>query len=117
MLAVFAPAARWAHATVLAASALLLAVLFWVAGNEAVLQSAAQASRLARVSLGGGFWLLVVLAVLAAADAVQRLGFAPAARTTVFAVLLLPVAALLAGRRILTPCRCSRSTTNRERRV
>ncbi len=97
MLGVFAPAARWAYASVLAASALLLAVLFYVAGNEAVLQSAAQASKLARVSLGGGFWLLVVLAVLAAADAVQRLGLAPVTRTIVFAALLLPVAALLAA--------------------
>jgi len=97
MFAVFAPAARWVHATVLVASAGLLAALFWIAGSEAALQSAAPASGLARVSLGGGFWLLVVLAGLAAADAAQRLDLAPARRTIALAALLLPLAALLAA--------------------
>jgi osmoprotectant transport system permease protein len=52
--AVFAPASRAVHAAVAVATALLLAGLCWLAGNEAALQSTTL-STLARVSLGGGF--------------------------------------------------------------
>jgi osmoprotectant transport system permease protein len=52
---------------------------------------------LARVSLGGGFWALAGLAGLAAADAVQRLGWAPAARAAALATLSLPLLGLLAA--------------------
>ncbi len=52
---------------------------------------------LARVSLGGGFWALAGLTSLAAADALQRLGWAPAARAAALGVLALPLLALLAA--------------------
>jgi osmoprotectant transport system permease protein len=90
----FAPPARWLHALVAVAAALLLTALPWVAGLEAAHRSAALSS-LARVSLGGAFWALLLLAWLAAADAVQRLGLGASARTAVLAAALLPLAALL----------------------
>ena len=40
VLALFAPAARWVHAAVSVAAALLLTALFWLAGDEAARQSA-----------------------------------------------------------------------------
>jgi osmoprotectant transport system permease protein len=96
LLALFAPPRRGVHVAVALASALALALLFALAGDEAARRSAALASNLARVSLGGAFWLLVLIAALAAADAVQRLGLAPTSRTLLLAVLLLmPPAALL----------------------
>jgi osmoprotectant transport system permease protein len=96
VLALFAPAARWVHAAVALASALLFALLLALAGDEAARQSAALPS-LARVSLGGGFWCLALLAGLAAADAVQRLGLATAARTLLLAAVWLAPAVLLAA--------------------
>jgi osmoprotectant transport system permease protein len=96
-LALAAPAARWMHTLVGAASALLIAALCWLAGDEATRQSAALASSLARVSLGGGFWLLALLAWLAASDAITRLQLAPAQRTLAHAAVLLPLIALLAS--------------------
>jgi osmoprotectant transport system permease protein len=83
------------HAAVAVTSALLLALLCWLAGDEAARQSAAGSS-LTRVSLGGGFWLLLLLAWLAASDALQRLGLAPAWRTLAQAGVLLPPLAMLA---------------------
>jgi osmoprotectant transport system permease protein len=93
-LAVFTRPSRRLHALVACAAALLLTLLFWLAGGLAASQAAAL-SGLARVSLGGGFWLLLLLSWLALADAVQRLQLATAARTLVFAAALLPLAALL----------------------
>jgi osmoprotectant transport system permease protein len=94
LLAVFAPPARWLHAAVAIAAALLLAGLTGLAGSEAARQSAALPA-LARVSLGGGFWCLALLTVLAAADALQRLGLSPAWRTLAHAALWLPIVLLL----------------------
>src|SRR5688572_1311771 len=73
VLAMYAPSTRAVHAAVAVAAAVLLAGLCWLAGDEAVRQSG-DGTSLARVSLGGGFWLLVLLAWLAASDALQRLG-------------------------------------------
>ncbi len=96
LFAAFVPPARWLHSAVAVAAALLLAGLLWLAGSVAAQQSSAL-SPLARVSLGGGFWVLALLAWLAAADAVQRLHFSPAWRTLVLACLLLPTALLWAS--------------------
>ena len=93
-LAVFFPSSRWLHGGVAAAAALLLAALAWLAGSEALKQSSAL-SPLARVSLGGGFWVLALMAWLAASDAVQRLGLSPAWRTLAMACVSLPVLLLL----------------------
>jgi osmoprotectant transport system permease protein len=94
--AVFMPTSRAVQAVVAVAAALLLVGLCWLAGHEAALQSATRSS-LARVSLGGGFWVLVLLAWLAACDALQRLGLSPAWRTLAYVGVLLPVTLLLLG--------------------
>ena len=80
MLAAFTRSSRALHAAVAVAAALLLAALLWLAGSEARHQASAL-SPLARVSLGGAFWVLALLCWLAAADAVQRLGLSPGRRT------------------------------------
>lgn len=96
VLAVFTPPARWLHVVVAVASALLLAALLWLAGSEAT-QRSAMLPALARVSLGAGFWVLVLMAWLAVCDAVQRLGLSPAWRTLALASLLLPALLVLAS--------------------
>ncbi len=60
------------HSAVALAAVLLLVGLVWLAGDEAARQSAT-ASPMTRVSLGGGFWVTVMAAWLAAVDALQRL--------------------------------------------
>lgn len=95
-LAVFAPAGRAVDAAVAIAATALLAGLCWLAGDEAARQSAA-ASSLARVSLGGGFWLLVLLAWLATSDALKRLGLAPVWRALAQAAVLVPPVVMLAA--------------------
>jgi osmoprotectant transport system permease protein len=96
VLAAFTPPARWLHGVVAVAAALLLAALLWLAGTEAA-QPSSTLSGLARVSLGGGFWVLALLSWLAASDAVQRLGLSPVSRTLALACLLLPALLLLAS--------------------
>jgi osmoprotectant transport system permease protein len=93
-LAPWLPGSRWLHAAVALAATGLLAGLVAVAGDEAA-RVAALESPLARVSLGGGFWVLVLLAWLVAADALRRLKLRPAGRALVIAGVLLPVLALL----------------------
>jgi osmoprotectant transport system permease protein len=95
-VAAFVPSSRWGHSVVAVAAAVLLAGLTWLAGSEAVQQSSAL-SPLTRVSLGGGFWVLALMAWLAACDAVQRLGLSPAWRTLALGCVLLPALLLLAS--------------------
>ncbi len=110
--AVFWPPQRRSHIAVAIAAAGLLAGLLALAGGfaaelaqgtrsatGAALAAAGQAAApsLARVSLGSSFWALAGLASLAAADALQRLGWAPAARAAALATLALPLLALLAA--------------------
>ena len=78
------------------AAALLLAGLVAAAGQEATLQSR-QASALARISLGGGFWAALLLAWAMAADALQRLPLGRGWRAAVQAAVLLPVPLMLAA--------------------
>jgi osmoprotectant transport system permease protein len=120
MLGVFAPATRLTHTTVAVAASLLLAGLAWMAGREASAQ-ASPLSSLARVSFGGGFWLIALLVWLAAADALQRLGLPPTWHSIAQAALWLPLVALLlsgglnalsllkehANREAFMPCRRS----------
>jgi osmoprotectant transport system permease protein len=96
VLALAMPAKRWVHAAVALAAALALALLTALAGHEAALRVSADAP-LARTSLGGGFWCLALLAWLAAADALQRVALAPAARTLALAGALIVPALLLSG--------------------
>ena len=96
LAAVFAPPRRTVHAAVALAATALLAGLVALAGAEAAHRSALLPT-LARVSLGGGFWLAVLLAWAAAADAVQRLALGRGLHTLAHAAVLLPPALLLAG--------------------
>ncbi|MGK9167503.1 ABC transporter permease [Inquilinus limosus] len=70
--------------------------LVWLAGVQAELL-AAGARPSARTSFGSGFWLLVLAALLAAADAARRLDLGPLARLGVALLLAVPIAALIAG--------------------
>ena len=95
--AAFVPNTRLVCTSSALAASLALAGLLLLAGREAALQSGALSS-LARVSLGGGFWLLALLAWLAAADALQRAVLAPGWRTLAAGVLAMPsMLLLLAG--------------------
>ncbi len=95
-LAAWLPPTRALHAVVALHAAAALAALVWLAGDEAWRRSAG-ASSFARTSFGGGFWALALLAWLAAADALQRLGLSPIRRAAAHAAVLLPLAALMAG--------------------
>lgn len=81
-----------------AASALLVPGLFWLAATQAQLIAPTQ-SPIARTSLGAGFWLPLMLASLMTADGLQRLRARRLGRLLVLAVVLLPVGLMLwAGR-------------------
>ena len=95
--AVFVTPTAALHAAVTLVASLTLAGLTWLAGHEAALQSAPMSS-LARVSLGGAFWILALLAWLAAADALQRWHLPRGRHLLAHAALWLPSIALgLAG--------------------
>jgi osmoprotectant transport system permease protein len=70
--------------------------LVWLAGAQAELL-AASARPSARTSLGAGFWVLALAALLAAADAGRRLRLGPLARLGTALLLVVPVAALIVG--------------------
>jgi osmoprotectant transport system permease protein len=92
--AVFMSSTRTTHAAVGLAATLLLAGFVALAGDEATRLSAS-GSGIARVSLGGGFWALVLLAWLAAADALQRLKLGAVGSALAHVGVLLPLLALL----------------------
>ena len=94
--AVFLPPTRRTQWLVLAAAAGSLFGWVWLAGKQAQLVAVTAESPLVRTSFGGGFWLLVVLCALAAADALQRLQLNAFARTLAGAVVALPLLVLLA---------------------
>jgi osmoprotectant transport system permease protein len=68
----FLPSRRATHAVMALAAAAFLLLLVRLAGSEAALL-AASAPPIARISLGGGFWLLLLVASLALSDALRRL--------------------------------------------
>ncbi|MEO5771398.1 MAG: ABC transporter permease [Burkholderiaceae bacterium] len=78
------------------AAAVFLAALLGLAGQTAALQ-AGEGDTLVRVSFGGAFWILALLAWLAAADALRRLGLPPRPRALAHAAVWLPCLALLAS--------------------
>jgi len=88
------PPTRWRHLLQAAAASLLLYGLASLAGHEAS-RLAASESPLSRTSFGGGFWLLLVLAWLAAADAIQRAAWPTLGRALLSGVVLLPLLLLL----------------------
>jgi osmoprotectant transport system permease protein len=86
LAALWAPPQRWLWWAVLAFAASALLGLLVLAGHEAELRAAALPS-LARVSLGGGFWVLTLLTGLMVADALQRLGLPSGGRWAFWAAL------------------------------
>lgn len=92
----FVPPRRWTLAVQLVAGIGIAVGLVWLAGVQAELL-AAGARPSARTSLGAGFWVLALAALLAAADAARRLRLGPLARLGTALLLAVPVAALIAG--------------------
>lgn len=90
------PPRRWLHlvAAVLA-GALLLLVL--AAAGAAAAALSPGASPLARISLGGGFWVLLGAAALAVVDALQRADAGPGLRLAVVAALAAALWAMALG--------------------
>jgi len=92
---VFLPPTRRTHVEVAAAASLLLVAFVWLAGDAATRLSS-DASSIARVSLGGGFWALLTVSWLAAVDALQRLHLSAVWRTVTGAAGIAPVVGLVA---------------------
>jgi len=96
VLAVFLPQRRGTHAAVAVAATLLLLGLVWLAGAHAA-RVAEASPAIARIAFGGGFWLLALLAWLAAVDAIERSRLGPIAIVVAHFAVLLPIAFLLLG--------------------
>ncbi|MCC7325793.1 MAG: ABC transporter permease [Burkholderiales bacterium] len=94
VLGVLLPQRMRTHAVVGVTAALLLSGLVWLAGAEAA-RLAKTASATSRTALGGGFWLLALIAWLAAGDAIERLRLGPVASVVAHLCVLLPVVVLL----------------------
>src|SRR6185312_9552149 len=84
------------HGTVGVAACGFLLALLWLAGSHAA-ALAADASPLARTSLGGAFWCMALCAALALIDAAYRLRLSPAGRFLAGVVVLGLVVALAAS--------------------
>jgi len=82
------------HALTAVAAAGFLLLLVRLAGSEAALL-AAGAPAAARVSLGGGFWVLIFAAALALDDALRRLALPASARLLLGVVMIGAVGVLL----------------------
>ena len=94
VLGVFLPQRGRTHAAVAVAATLLLFCLAWLAGTHAA-RLAESATATSRTALGGGFWLLALIAWLAAIDAIERLRLGPVAAILAHSAVALPVVALL----------------------
>ena len=96
VVAVWLPPSRAVHAAVVMAATALLTSFVALAGAGAAMR-AGTLPEIARVSLGGGCWVLALLSWLAAGDALQRLRLPPARHLAAHAAVLLPVVLLLAS--------------------
>jgi len=94
VLCIFLPQRRRTHVAVAVAATLLLFGFAWLAGAQAA-RFAATASPTSRTAFGGGFWLLALIAWLAAVDAIERLRLGSVAATLAHLCVLLPVVALV----------------------
>ncbi|KFK95577.1 osmoprotectant uptake system permease [Serratia sp. Ag1] len=93
VLSLLPPARRSALLTVFTASA-LLALIFWLSGDEAQ-RLAQQGSPLARTAWGSGCWLMMALCGLIAADAMARLALSHLWRMLGNLLVMLPAGWLL----------------------
>jgi osmoprotectant transport system permease protein len=89
------PAVRWVAVGVLIAMALTMVGLLWVASTQAV-AIAHSPSRLARTSLGAGFWSLFGLAWLVSLDAVSQFSRSAWRRSALLVAVALPSVLLIA---------------------
>ena len=87
---------RLAGLAVLAGAAVIFVGAFATAGDAATTLVRAAASPGARVSLGAGFWVIVITSALAIAEAMHRLGIPVAFRFLVALLVAATVAALAA---------------------
>src|SRR5262245_59242067 len=94
VLGVFLAPRRSTHAMVAVAATLLFFGLAWLAGAYAA-RVTETASATARIALGGGFWVLALVAWFAAVDAIDRLRLAPVAAVLAHLGVFLPVVVLL----------------------
>lgn len=94
--AVFVTPTRCVYLSTILAASLLMAAMFFVAGDYAS-QITKSGPALARVSFGGGFWLWVLLTWLVAVDAVARLTTSATYRNIGALVVFLPVVFLLSS--------------------
>ncbi|HUY84673.1 MAG TPA: ABC transporter permease, partial [Steroidobacteraceae bacterium] len=90
------PATRPLLFAVIVAAGGLLLLLLWDAGREAA-ALALTSPRAARTTLGPGFWIASLCAVLAIVDALQRLSAGPALRLAVAVAVSVLVLALAAS--------------------
>lgn len=88
------PAIRWVDVGVLFAVALSMAGLLWMASTHAIFIAQTQ-SRLARTSLGAGFWSLVGLVWLISLDAVSHSSHSGWRRSATLAAVALPCVLLV----------------------
>lgn len=88
-------AVRWAAMAVLITMALTMAGLLWLASTHALAIAHSQ-SRLARTSLGAGFWSLAGLAWLTSLDAVNQVSRSAWRRSALLTAVALPSVMLLA---------------------
>ncbi len=96
-LGVFLPQGRRTHLAMVITATVLLTGWLWLAGTEAH-RLAETGSPISRTSFGGGFWLLVFLSWLAAADAIQRLRLSAPSTILANAAVIAPcIGLLLAG--------------------
>jgi len=94
VLGVFLPQRRRSHALVALAATLACFGLTWLAGAYAA-RLTASAPAASRIALGGGYWLLALLAWFAAVDAIERSRPGPATGALAHLGVLLPIVALL----------------------
>lgn len=94
VLGIILPQRPYTHVAVAVAASLLLMGFGWLAGAYAA-RVAETGSATSRTALGGGFWLLALFALLAAANAIERLRFEPVAAILANVAVLVPLLVVL----------------------
>ena len=94
-IGIFMRPTRRTNLMVALAGSFLLVAFVWLAGDEAARLSAVE-SKLSRVSLGGAFWVLLVVTWLAVVDALQRAGLGAMWRVVAGAAVVALVVGLVA---------------------
>jgi osmoprotectant transport system permease protein len=94
VLGIILPQRPYTHLAVAVAASLLLMGFAWLAGAYAA-GVAQTGSATSRTALGGGFWVLALVALLAAANAIERLRFDAVAAILAHVAVLAPLLVLL----------------------